>query len=107
MPDFAKANISTTSEDLTPYRSFLRKLEVGQTVTLPLDHGESSRKVVHLLNLAAAENEMRLARLPSSNGSVRFRVVSPQKRAMNISEEGKRVRSEKTQATRAAKKRSS
>ncbi|HEX2186493.1 MAG TPA: hypothetical protein VHN78_13415 [Chloroflexota bacterium] len=103
MPNFSRAEISNTTEDLTSYRNFLRKLNVGQTVTLPLEEGETSRKVMRALNAAAVESSMRLARLPSADGSVRFRVVPPQKRTVNISEEARRKRAEKARATRAAR----
>jgi hypothetical protein len=104
MPDFSRAQISNTTEDLTSYKTFLRKLTVGQTVTLPLEEGETSRKVMRALNAAATESSMRLARVPSPPGSVRFRVVSPEKRTVNISEEARRRRVEKARATRAARR---
>src|SRR3712207_4713521 len=104
MPDFARAQISNTTEDLTSYKTFLRKLTVGQTVTLPLEQGETSRRVMRALNSAAAESSMRLARVPSPNGAVRFRVVAPEKRTVNISEDARRRRVEKARATRAAKR---
>jgi hypothetical protein len=104
MPDFTRAQISNTTEDLTGYKNFLRKLTVGQTVTLPLEGTETSRKVMRALNAAASESSMRLARVPSPAGSVRFRVVSPEKRRVNISEEARRRRVEKAQATRAARR---
>ena len=59
-----------------PYLAFLRRLERGQVVTLPLDPGERPRVVVRTLNLAAARLGMRLARLPDPPGTVRFRVVA-------------------------------
>ncbi|HEX2324782.1 MAG TPA: hypothetical protein VHQ00_05240 [Chloroflexota bacterium] len=59
-----------------PYLAFLRRLERGQVVTLPLDPGERPRAVVRTLNLAAARLGMRLARLPDPPGTVRFRVVA-------------------------------
>lgn len=104
MPDFTKAEISTTSQDLSGYKSFLKRLEVGQTVTLPLEPGEGSRSVVRSLNAAAAQSNVRLSRLPSTNGSVRFRVLPPQKRAVTITEEAKRARVEKARATREARR---
>jgi hypothetical protein len=104
MPDFAKAEVSNETTDLTPYRTFLKHLEVGQAVTLPLEQGETTRKVMRALNLAAGYNSMRIARLPSDNGAVRFRVLSPTKRGMNISKEAKRARVEKAKATRAARR---
>ena len=57
MPDFTRAQISNTTEDLTGYKTFLRKLTVGQTVTLPLEGGETSRKVMRALNAAASQSE--------------------------------------------------
>jgi hypothetical protein len=102
MPDFAKAEISNESQDLTAYRTFLKRLTVGQTVSLPLEESETSRKVMRALNSAAASSGIRLARLPSSNGEVRFRVLPPEKRSVNISDEAKRSRVEKAKATREA-----
>ena len=102
MPDFGKAEISAESQDLSAYRTFLKRLTVGQTVSLPLEEGETTRKVMRALNSAAASSEMRLARLPSSNGEVRFRVLSPEKRSVYISEGAKRARVEKAKATREA-----
>ncbi len=104
MPDFTKAEVSNETTDLTPYRTFLKRVEVGQSVTLPLENGETSRKVMRALNLAAGHNNMRITRLPSENRAVRFRMVSPAKRRANISEEAKRARVEKAQATRAARR---
>ena len=103
MPDFAKAEISTTSQDLSGYKTFLKRLEIGQTVSLPLEAGESSRSVMRSLNAAAAQSSVRLARLPTTDGSVRFRVLPPEKRAVNLSEEARRARADKARATRAAK----
>jgi len=105
MPDFARAEITTTTEDLTGYMNFLRKLILGQVVTLPLEKGETSRKVMRSLNAAAQENGMRLARLDSESDSVRFRVVPPEKRVVHISDEARQARIDKARATRAAKKR--
>jgi hypothetical protein len=104
MPNFARAEISNTTEDLSGYKNFLRKLTVGQTVSLPLEAGETSRRVMRALNAAAAESSMRLARVASPEGSVRFRVVSPVKRTVNISPEARRQRVEKARATRAARR---
>jgi hypothetical protein len=102
MPDFDRAEISTGATDLTPYTGFLRKLQVGQSVTLPLEEGESTRRVMRALNNAAAGSGMRLSRLPSESGSVRFRVLPPERRQVNISEEARRARTEKARVTRAA-----
>src|SRR5262245_56751429 len=103
MPKFAQAEISNTGEDLASYKTFLRKLTVGQVVTLPLESGETSRKLMRALNAAAAQNSMRLARLGSADGSVRFKVAPMEKRTVNISPEARRARVEKARATRAAK----
>ncbi len=100
MPDFAKADISTESQDLSAYRTFLKRLTVGQIVTLPLEEGETSRRVMRALNSAAAQSDVRLARLPASNGSVRFRVLPSEKRAINMTEAAKQARVEKAKATR-------
>lgn len=104
MPNFSRAEISNTTEDISGYRTFLKKLAIGQTVTLPLEEGETSRKVMRALNAAAQDSSMRLARVGSPEGSVRFRVVSPEKRTVNISEDARRRRVEKARATRAAKR---
>jgi hypothetical protein len=104
MPDFARAEISTASEDLTEYKRFVRSLKVGQVVTLPLETGATSRRVMRSLNSAAQESSVRLGRLPSDNGAVRFKVLPEEKRQVNISEEGKRARVEKAMATRAARR---
>lgn len=104
MPNFSRAEISSTTEDLSGYRTFLKKLTIGQTVTLPLEQGETSRKVMRALNAAAQDSNMRLARVASPEGQVRFRVVSPEKRTVNISEDARRRRVEKARATRAAKR---
>jgi hypothetical protein len=106
MPNFARAEISTTTEDLTSYKNFLRKLTVGQVVTLPLEEGETSRRVMRALNSAAEQSGMRLTRLNSAGDSVRFKVVPSEKRVVNISPEARRARIEKARATRAARKQS-
>ena len=103
MPKFAQAEITTTTEDLTGYKTFLKKLTIGQVVTLPLEEGETSRKVMRSLNAAAAQSSMRLARVASPQDVVRFRVVPEQKRRVNISAEARRARVEKARATRAAR----
>ena len=92
MPDFSKAEVSDESTDLTTYRAFLERLTVGQTVSLPLEAGESSRKVMRHLNTAAKQSHIRLARLPAENGAVRFRVLPPEKRAVRLTDEAKRAR---------------
>ena len=104
MPNFARAEISTISEDLSEYKTFLKKRNIGETVTLPLEEGETSRKVMRALNAAAADSDMRLSRLASPEGSVRFRIVPAQKRSVNISDEARRARVEKARRTRAAKR---
>src|SRR5688500_18168456 len=103
MPKFAQAEIATTTEDLTGYKTFLKKLSVGQVVTLPLEEGETSRKVMRSLNAAAAQSSMRLSRVASPQDVVRFKVVPEQKRRVNISPEARRARVEKARATRAAR----
>ena len=105
MPDFARAEIATTTEDLTSYKSFLRKLAVGQVVTLPLEQGETSRRVMRALNAAAEQSGMRLSRLGSPENAVRFKVVPAEKRVVNISPEARQARVEKARATRAARRR--
>ena len=103
MPKFAQAEIATTTEDLSTYKTFLKKLSIGQVVTLPLDVGETSRKVMRALNAAASQSSMRLARLASPTDVVKFKVVPEQKRKVNISAEARRARVEKARATRAAR----
>jgi hypothetical protein len=80
MPAFDRATISTHTQDLTEYSSFLRSLAPGQEVRLPLDAGESPRAVARSLNLAAAEIGIRLQHRPRQDGAVRFRVLSGEKR---------------------------
>lgn len=106
MPDFARAEITTTTEDLTHYKNFLRKLTLGQVVVLPLEDGETPRKVMRALNAAAAESSMRLSRLPSDESSVRFKVVPEEKRQVNITPEARKARAQKARATRASRKKS-
>ena len=103
VPNFAKAEIADTTADLSEYKTFLKRLAVGQVVRLPLDKGETSRKVMRSLNSAAHQSNMRLTRLPSGDGAVAFKVATPQKRAVNISPEARRARVEKAKATRAAR----
>ena len=103
MPKFAQAEIATEGEDLSGYKTFLKKLAVGQVVTLPLEEGETSRKVMRALNTAAGQSNMRLSRLASDDSVVKFKVVPEQKRTVNISEEARRARVEKARQTRAAK----
>ena len=103
MPKFAQAEITTVTEDLSGYKAFLKRLAVGQVVTLPLESGETSRRVMRALNAAAAESNMRLSRLPSEDDSVRFKVAPEEKRSVNISEEASRARVEKARATKAAR----
>jgi hypothetical protein len=98
MPDFTRAEISTTTTDLTAYVTFLKKLSRGQTVTLPLDAGETTRTVMRAFNSAAAESRLRLARLNSPSGTVRFRVLAHGKRTINLTEEAKRARVAKAKA---------
>jgi hypothetical protein len=104
MPNFARAEISTTTEDLTSYKTFLKRLTVGQVVTLPLEQGETSRRVMRALNSAAEQSGMRITRLASDAASVRFKVVPTERRKVTISPEARQARIEKTRATRAAKK---
>ncbi|HEV2123206.1 MAG TPA: hypothetical protein VGW38_10580 [Chloroflexota bacterium] len=103
MPTFDRAQIATTTADLTDYTTFLRPLKVGQSVTLPLEPDETSRQVMRHLNAAAGEVHLRLQRLPSDEATVRFKVLPPEKRPVHLSEEAKRTRVEKAKATRAAR----
>jgi len=103
MPDFARAAITTSSQDLSPYTTFLRRLDVGQVVNLPLEDGESPRRVMRSVNAAAALLNMRVVRLRSNGDALRFRVLSPEKRTVHISDEAKRSRAEKARVTRQAR----
>lgn len=103
MPAFERAEITDTADDLSDYKSFLRSLQVGQVVTLPLTADKSSRGVVRRLNAVAEQNKMRLTRLPAAAGAVRFKVAPAEKRAVSLTEEQKRARTEKARATRAAR----
>lgn len=102
MPDFARAQITTSAADLSAYTSFLRTLQVGQVVILPLEEGETSRQVMRHLNAAAGQLPLRVQRLPSDSQEVRFKVLPANKREVRITEEAKRARVEKAKATRAA-----
>jgi hypothetical protein len=104
MPDFSNAEVSDESTDLTTYRTFLKQLTVGQTVSLPLEAGETSRKVMRHLNTAAKQSAMRLTRLPAEDGAVRFRVLPSEKRAVRLTDEAKPTRVEKARATRARRR---
>ena len=103
MPDFARAQVTETAEDLSAYLTFLRRFTAGQVVTLPLEDGESSRVVMRTLNRAATQSAIRLARLPSNGNAVRFRVLSAEKRSITLSEEARRARAAKARATRRAR----
>jgi hypothetical protein len=105
VPDFAHAEISATTEDLTEYKEFLRKLKVGSLVKLPLKQGETPRRVMRALNIAARQSGIRLSRLPSDADSVRFKIMPPNKRIVNLSPEARRARVEKARATREARRR--
>jgi hypothetical protein len=104
LPDFSRAEISNTTIDLTSYVTFLKKLSRGQIVTLPLEAGETPRTVMRAINAAAAESRLRLARLDSPSGTVRFRVLPPEKRALNLTDEAKQARVAKARATRARRR---
>jgi hypothetical protein len=104
MPDFTRAEISTTTTDLTAYITFLKKLSRGQTVTLPLEAGETPRTVMRAFNSAATESHLRLARVNSPSGTVRFRVLAPEKRGVNLTEAARQARAEKAKATRARRR---
>jgi hypothetical protein len=105
MPDFSRAEIANETIDLTPYRTLLKRVAPGQTVTLPLEAGESPRRVMRAINAAARQSEVRLARVRSEAGAVRFRMLPPQKRAVTLSEEAKRSRGATARATREAHRR--
>jgi hypothetical protein len=100
MPDFSSAEITSETQDLTPYRAFFERLRVGQVVTLPLEAGEGSRRVMRALNTVAREHAVRLARLPSPADAVRFRVLPGEKRRVALAEDTKRARGAKTRTPR-------
>jgi hypothetical protein len=104
MPNFAQAKISSQTDDLSEYRTFLRSLKVGQVVTLPLEEGETTRKVMRTLNSVAREHKVRLARISSPENAIKFRVMPAEKRAVNLTEEQRRTRAEKARATREARR---
>ncbi|MAG35708.1 MAG: hypothetical protein CL878_05615 [Dehalococcoidia bacterium] len=89
MPNFDEAEkVKTRSPqartnriDLTPYKAFLEQYEVGVTVDLPLEDGESPRAIKRRLTLASKELGMRL-RYPQNMGTevVRFKVMPLEKR---------------------------
>lgn len=91
MPKSERAEIASSIQDLTEYRNFLKRLAVGQVVTLPLAADEKPRGVVRALNAAAREANMRILRLSSEDGAVRFKVVAAQKRTVSISPEAKKA----------------
>jgi hypothetical protein len=105
MPNFTQAQITSAAEDMSAYRTFVRSLKVGQVVTLPLEEGESTRRVMRALNAAAKDHRVRLARLSSLENAVRFRVMPVEKRSVNLSEDAKQARVEKARATREARRR--
>jgi hypothetical protein len=104
MPNFARAEIADQTTDLTLYLTFLKRVSPGHVVTLPLETGETSRKVMRAINAAAAQSRLRLARLNSPSGTVRFRVLAPEKRTINLTDEAKQTRVEKARATREARR---
>jgi hypothetical protein len=104
MPNFARAEITDTEGDLAAYKTFVRSLKVGQVVTLPLEEGETSRRVMRSLNAAATEQRVRLARLSSLPNAVKFRVMPGEKRVVNLSEEARQARAAKARATRQARR---
>jgi hypothetical protein len=104
MRDFSKAEVADEGTDLAAYRAFLERVSVGQTVTLPLETGETPRQVMRRLNAAARGSNRRLARLPPGDGAVRFRVVPTEKRAVRLTDEARRARAEKARATRTARR---
>lgn len=55
-------------------------------------------------NKAADQLGIRLARIVSSEDSVRFKVVPQERRKVNLSPEARRARVEKAKATRASKR---
>ncbi len=101
MPDFKNAEVSTVVEDLSQYKAFLAQYVVGQVVTLPISTGETPRRVMRSLNKAAGANNVRLIRLRSDEGRVRFRMAPQERRVVNLSEEARRARVEKARETRA------
>ena len=101
VPDFKNAEVTTVVEDLSQYKAFLSEYKQGQVVKLPLTAGETPRRVMRALNKAAAANGVRLIRLRSGDDEVRFRITSPERRVVNLSEEARRARVEKARETRA------
>lgn len=104
MPNFAKAEISTAVEDLTVYKTFLKRLVVGQVVMLPLEEGETTRRVMRALNSAARESGVRLSRLASESSMVRFKVMPSEKRPVVLTPEARQARTDKARATKASRR---
>ena len=92
MPEFTEAQkvetrtprTRTSRIDLTPYKDFLQEYEIGETVDLPLESGESPRAIKWRLTLASKELGMRL-RYPLDMGTsvVRFKVMPLEKRRVH------------------------
>ncbi len=104
MPDFSKAVIGTVTEDLSEYVAFLKKRVLSEVCEVPLKPEETTRKVMRAFNKAADQLGIRLARIVSSEDSVRFKVVPQERRKVNLSPEARRARVEKAKATRASKR---
>lgn len=104
MPDFSKAVIGTVTEDLSEYLAFLKKRALSEVCEVQLKPEETTRKVMRAFNKAADQLGIRLARIVSSEDSVRFKVVPQERRKVNLSPEARRARVEKAKATRASKR---
>jgi hypothetical protein len=96
MPDFSAAakverptpRSRTSRIDLTPYKEFLGQYEVGETVDLPLEAGESVRAIKRRLTLASRELEMRLRYPADPDGAVRFKVMPQPETALRTGSPG-------------------
>lgn len=101
MPEFKTAASAIAIADLAPYKAFLAQYMRGQVITLQLSVGETNRSVMRQLNAAATENGVRLARLRSPEGSVRFRILPQEKRPSSLSADQIAERTRKASITRA------
>lgn len=72
-----KSALEIRPQDLTKYVRYLRKLNDGNVVTMPLSEGETQRIVMRYFNQAATQLGVSLQRLPTDSLSVRFKVSQP------------------------------
>lgn len=100
MPSFDQAQVAETVQDVEAYRKLIKPLKVGSVVTLPLTPDDTTRKVMRVVNRVGDEYGMRIMRLASAPEVVRFKVLSPHKRSINMTAEQRRERVAKARETR-------